>query len=126
MQIDDFIRNLAAKQVEATFDEKKEELAHVPKATIDKQKKDLIEQNFIILKAQLSKQLEIKLSGNETFELVVFEFLDNVYQKLDVSINKKRLLISQQPFNYFKSFNYAKTSSGNLNFKLFKFSLICN
>ncbi|HPC37574.1 MAG TPA: hypothetical protein PKX03_01845 [Candidatus Paceibacterota bacterium] len=93
MQIDDFIRNLAAKQVEATFDEKKEELAHVPKATIDKQKKDLIEQNFIILKAQLSKQLEIKLSGNETFELVVFEFLDNVYQKLDVSIKQYIILI---------------------------------
>ncbi len=38
MRIDDFIRNLAAKQVETILNEKKEELAYVPQATIDKQK----------------------------------------------------------------------------------------
>ncbi len=93
MRIDDFIRNLTIKQVEATLNGKKEELVHVPQATIDKQKEDLIEQNFIILKAQLSEQLKMELSGNETFELVAFEFLNNIYQKLDVSIKQYIILI---------------------------------
>ncbi len=92
MSIDSFIKDLSTKQVEMSINEKNQELANVPKETINKQKEMLIEQNFNLLKTQLSEQLEMELGGNEAFDLVAFQFLNNKYQKLDVSLKQYIIL----------------------------------
>jgi len=64
-----------------------------PTSYIEQQKKSLIEQNLEATKKQLSNIVGFNLSGNESLNLVVYQFLFNKYRSADIQVKQLIILI---------------------------------
>jgi len=93
MMVDDFVKNLATKQTEEIFEAQKDKLLMFPTSYIEQQKKSLIEQNLEATKKQLSNIVGFNLSGNESLNLVVYQFLFNKYRSADIQVKQLIILI---------------------------------
>jgi len=92
MTVNEFIKNIISEQVEAMFVQPEDTKNYIPKNIMDQQKKDLIEQNSIAFRNQLSEWAGFSLSGTESVNTVVFQFLLSKYRALSITTQQYIIL----------------------------------